>query len=185
MKKVIQANPDQPNESCWFWIGYCDRPGYGQVRWHGHRTSPHRVSYTQLIGLIPDGLELDHLCRVRNCVNPLHLEPVSHAENMRRGTPGIHQRAKTHCPRGHIYAEGKRVCFVCPAEQKKRYDIQHVARLAAGDTRIRNSGAGKHNREKTHCLRGHEFTPNNTYMTKAGRRLCKACKNERQRRARR
>jgi len=67
--------------------------------------SAHRLSYETEIGPIPEGLELDHLCRVRSCVNPLHLEPVTHQENVRRGEGANFWRNKTHCPQGHEYTE--------------------------------------------------------------------------------
>ena len=68
-------------DSCWLWTGHLDRNGYGKV---GNRLA-HRMAYTMVKGVIPEGLSLDHLCRVHNCVNPDHLEPVTHAENVRRG----------------------------------------------------------------------------------------------------
>lgn len=61
--------------------------------------------YEHVKGPVPDGLELDHLCRVHNCVNPAHLEAVTHAENVRRGEAGLHNPEKTHCPNGHAYTE--------------------------------------------------------------------------------
>ncbi|MDQ1426633.1 MAG: hypothetical protein QOK39_109 [Acidimicrobiaceae bacterium] len=74
----------------------------------------HRWSYEQLVGPIPDGLVLDHLCRVTACVNPAHLEPVTLAENFRRcdNDPGRAQRSKTHCPRHHPYDEGNTYFYV-------------------------------------------------------------------------
>jgi hypothetical protein len=81
----------------------------------------HRLAYELLVGPIPPGLELDHLCRNPSCIRPDHLEPVTHAENMRRGTSGDHQRRKTHCPSGHPYVgdnvyvdpKGHRFCRPC------------------------------------------------------------------------
>lgn len=72
-------------EGCWLYP-QTDRLGYGVVKAPGGKNvGAHRVVYESLVGPVPDGLELDHLCAVRNCVNPAHLEPVTHAENVRRG----------------------------------------------------------------------------------------------------
>lgn len=108
----------QKTETCWLWASNVNGSGYGHF-WNGNRlVVAHRWAYEHLIGPIPEGLQLDHLCRVRRCVNPSHLEPVTRGENIRRGD---HQgRRKTHCPQGHIYDEtntrvyaGKRSCRMC------------------------------------------------------------------------
>lgn len=70
---------------CWLWTGPLDRQGYGRLKRFNGNTLAHRAVYTLLVGPITYGLTLDHLCRVRHCVNPDHLEPVTHAENCRRG----------------------------------------------------------------------------------------------------
>lgn len=67
---------------CWRWLGHCLSSGYGRVGARG--ILAHRLAYEELVGPIPDGLEIDHLCRNRGCVNPAHLEPVTHVENLRR-----------------------------------------------------------------------------------------------------
>lgn len=86
---------------CWIWIGTIAR-GYGQF-WDGQRVvGAHRFAYELLVDSIPGGLQLDHLCRNRRCVNPAHLEPVTRRENILRGA-GVTARnaAKTHCVNGH------------------------------------------------------------------------------------
>lgn len=103
----------EPNTGCWLWAGGLDTGGYGRAL-HLKTSWPiHRFMYVQFIGPVPDGLELDHLCRVRSCVNPEHLEAVTHEENMRRGL----WATATHCIRGHRLPEyrpgGRRVCGKC------------------------------------------------------------------------
>lgn len=74
-----------PGDGCWTWIGGKTPAGYGCF-WRGHSSrGAHRISYELLVGPIAKGLHLDHLCRNHGCVNPAHLEPVTNAENCRRG----------------------------------------------------------------------------------------------------
>jgi hypothetical protein len=80
---------------CWEWQGSRDSAGYGR----GGGGFVHRVAYEKAVGPIPDGLDIDHLCRNRGCGNPNHLEPVTHYENCRRGS----QANQTHCVNGHAF----------------------------------------------------------------------------------
>lgn len=87
----------------------------------------HRAMYEEVVGKVPDGASLDHLCRNPGCVNPPHLEPVTHTENVRRGHSGYRNKAKVSCPSGHAYdeantrvsVEGWRRCRVCDRERKR------------------------------------------------------------------
>lgn len=100
---------------CWEWLGFLNAGGYARFTPGGRnrgRVYAHRWSYEQFMGPIPEGMHLDHLCRVRACVNPEHLEPVTPAENVRRGT-----RLITHCPQGHPYS-GSNVRYVPGTEQR-------------------------------------------------------------------
>lgn len=124
---------------CWLWTAAsAGRPGakYGRffagersAGGHPRAAQAHRVAYELLVGPIPEGLEIDHLCRNTLCVNPDHLEPVSNLENQRRGfSPMQDQRKQTHCKRNHPFNEkntyhwhGMRRCRVCQAEDTRRH----------------------------------------------------------------
>lgn len=95
----------EKTDTCWNWVGHLCKLGYGQICIGEKRPMAHRFAYELLVGLIPEGLTLDHLCRNRRCVNPLHLEPVTLRENVMRGTSTPAKNAKkTHCIRGHLLA---------------------------------------------------------------------------------
>lgn len=104
-------------DGCWIWRGAKAPPGYGQMRAGGAPRCAHRISYRIFVGPIPDGLEIDHLCRVLLCVNPKHLEPVTHRENTLRGTsPTAKQAQKIVCNRGHVLpaaTKHRRRCMIC------------------------------------------------------------------------
>ena len=99
----FMAKIDYHFAGCWLWTGAQSSEGYGYVKLAGRTLSAHRVSYELFIGPIGEGLEPDHLCRVRNCVNPDDIEPVTRSVNLTRGDHA--NRRKTHCPRGHEYTE--------------------------------------------------------------------------------
>lgn len=134
-KVIVQDN------GCWDWQSCLDRVGYGRFWYEGAQISAHRFIYERLFGAIPNGLEFDHLCRNVRCVNPFHLEPVTHRENVRRGlTPEIsrqRQLNKTHCPHGHPYnkvntmltKEGFRNCRICCKLSKIKYRLRNGARI--------------------------------------------------------
>lgn len=132
-RRLLFCPPTTMPTGCIEYTGSRSRGGYGTVSVGGGTNRPaHRASYELVRGPIPDGLQLDHLCRNRICVNPAHLEPVTQRENLMRGEgpSAVHAR-------------------------------------------------------QTHCVNGHEFTPENTYYdAKRNRRTCRACSRERQRRRR-
>ena len=110
---------------CWEWTGNRDREGYGAAWTGASQLRAHRYAYEMMVGQIPEGLQLDHLCRNTSCVNPYHLDPVTPRVNTNRARALI-----THCPRGHVYDEentrldksGARKCRACARErQRARY----------------------------------------------------------------
>lgn len=126
--RVLTTSTSQCETPCWEWLGNNRFPnGYGS-----HRVGPgkparaaHRISWEHRFGPVPVGLQLDHKCRNRNCVNPDHLEPVTPSENTMRQDNA--ERRVTECPKGHPYDEantirrnGKRFCRQCDRERKRK-----------------------------------------------------------------
>lgn len=118
-----------PESGCWVWLGATDGGGYGGMKVDGRIEKAHRLSFSHFSGELTDGLEIDHLCRVRCCVNPHHLEQVTRSENLRR-SPIIGKTRKdhkTHCKNGHPRTEGNTYingkghiyCKDCRAECEK------------------------------------------------------------------
>lgn len=118
----------EPNSGCWLWEGGLCTNGYAQIMIARRYKMAHVVCYKIHRGDYPDGLELDHHCRVRSCINPDHLEPVTKLENMRRAR--VLMAPKTHCKNGHLftpdniysYGDGRRHCRNCIKDASaKRY----------------------------------------------------------------
>ncbi len=110
--------------ACWEWTGSKNHGGYGQISLNSRLRPAHRLAYELMIGPIPDGLTIDHLCRFPSCVNPTHLEPVTMRENLMRGEGTSARNArKTTCLRGHpfdaITPDGRRECRTCHRDQKR------------------------------------------------------------------
>ena len=138
-ERFLDKISPEPNSGCWLWDASLDGKGYGQFMTSQNGKPKllraHRVSYEMHKGPIPEGLDLDHLCRVPSCVNPDHLEPVTRSENLRRGNmrESNGKMAKTHCQNGHEYREGTwryyhppkrrhphRQCLICFRDNQNR-----------------------------------------------------------------
>ncbi|MEU8682932.1 HNH endonuclease signature motif containing protein [Streptomyces sp. NPDC048611] len=132
--KVNKQGPMPPQAIapglCWEWTGSKTPGGYGQFWVKPRLVVSHRFAYEQVLGPIPDGLQLDHLCRNRACVNPQHLEPVTQQVNIWRGfSIATANRLKTHCPHGHPYSaentyihpkNNGRICRACARERSRK-----------------------------------------------------------------
>lgn len=125
----------QGDRGCWIWTGYLNERGYGRVSYGGRYPYVHRLVWTLLADAIPVDRELDHLCKVKACANPAHLEPVTHQVNFERSLGELRAaaklRVKSHCKRGHplsgdnlyvVPKTGERCCRECRrAEARERY----------------------------------------------------------------
>jgi len=167
----------EKTDTCWLWSGKLSAEGYGRLG-HGRKFHPvHRWIYEQLVAPVPKHLHMDHLCRVRHCVNPEHMEPVTPGENVRRGVSPIAKNSnKTHCPNGHQLTKvawaNRRQCVTCQRRFGEAANEKLRQRKKAEGTYRKKLGG------ETHCLRGHEYTEENTYRSKAGFRSCLRCKRE-------
>jgi adenine-specific DNA methylase len=156
IERIEAKSIPEPNSGCWLWVAKVSRDGYGRLgvrvagRAHTVPKLAHRLSYEAFVGPIPEGLELDHLCRVRCCVNPRHLEPVSRAENVRRGIADgkegraaavAAKNARTHCKKcgfeysqanTYVYRKGKRyfrTCRNCRKNWREKRRCNHSVSL--------------------------------------------------------
>lgn len=117
----------EPNTGCWLWLGSGTPYGYGMIGHRYKKIYAHRLSYEMNVGPMPSDRELDHLCRNRWCVNPDHLEPVTHRVNTLRGTaPSAQNARKTHCKMGHVLDDnntyhscGRRICRICTINKER------------------------------------------------------------------
>lgn len=197
---------------CWIWTATTNGHGYGCFSVNRKHIYAHRYAYIRYKGPIPDGLQLDHLCEVKSCVNPDHLEAVTRSQNIRR----IAERRGT-CERGHPWVpenlmrrgEGQ-TCRICNREwqrtRKKKYrypyihdplkrlrrkhieilcpfcgnkasvpEYGHIANQKKGNKTYCSMDCKNKSQERSHCVRGHEFTAENTVISKTGHRQCRTC----------
>lgn len=178
---------------CWIWNGTLRPDNYGRFKFRGRRMGAHNWAYEYFVGPIPEGMTIDHkchkkelcqlgnLCPHRRCVNPDHLEPMSHAENVRRGNSGKLQSSRTHCPSGHEYTPEN--TFVVKLKRLKSDGSQAYGRMCreCGNIRRRQWYRDQvdHDvmafKDRTHCPQGHPYDEANTILDKKGRR-CRECK---------
>ena len=109
------------HNGCWLWRGYKNKDGYGVLFAGGRSWKAHRFYYTKFASEIPKNLTIDHLCRVRHCVNPKHLERVSHQTNVSRGLNGIANNPN--CKHGHPYSESNTYYVIQRGRQRRRCRI--------------------------------------------------------------
>ena len=174
--RLAQKFIPEPNSGCWLWVAAKSTFGYGRIRYDGRQQQAHRVLYELLVGTIPTGLFLDHRCRQPACVNPSHLEAVTHLENVRRSLRNI-------CIRGHSLTgdnlatkrSGGRRCRSCDREAKR---LQWAEWRRVGLRRPRKRG------NALQCGHGHIFDEKNTRLySYRGRllRFCRACERAKSR----
>ena len=166
-------------DGCWLWLGSRSSGGYGQFRIGKKILRAHRLSFEWQVGFIAEGLYLDHLCHVRHCVNPSHLEPVTPRENAIRSTSPVAVNAtKTHCIRGHEFTpentysqsgRNNRGCRTCRAE------FTRGIRAEKRGPNWEPVHANK-NTHKTHCKFGHALEGYNLMVLPKQRR-CRTCHN--------
>mgnify|MGYP001577132561 CR=1 FL=1 len=129
LERLAARSMPLPFSGCIVWTGSKCR-GYGRIYHDGKTRATHRVAFETFRGKIPEGLEINHLCRNKACINPAHLEVVTGSQNLRYDYAikpwGNQNTGKTHCPRGHAYSgdnlrviSGKRYCKTCVNEQKR------------------------------------------------------------------
>lgn len=161
-----------PSTGCWVYQGFRQRLGYGDISYRGVNQRAHRVAYKLWKGEIPAGLDILHKCDNPPCCNPDHLKAGTAKENAleSRDRKRHYTSSKTHCVRGHAFAEngrvrsdGRRVCDLCEKDRYRRY---------------KETVPGPSNALKTHCKRGHELAGDNLYIKPNGERQCRTCRRE-------
>lgn len=180
MARLFDTIQFEPNSGCWLWDGYVLRSGYGQLSVRNIRQMAHRFAWETIRGPIPPDMVMDHRhCRLKCCVNPDHLVVCTQAENLSQPDGGLLarrrlQRAQAQCKHGHeftventIWLRHGRACRLCKNARMATYRRQRIEQ--------RGPLAPKPRRRRTHCKQGHEWTAENTYWTKEGHRMCRAC----------
>lgn len=158
---------------CWVWTGARNGKGYGSIRIdnYSHRTV-HLLSYEWYYGAVLPGMEIDHSCRNRACVNPRHLQPVSHAENIRLIRERVPYERPTHCSHGHELS-GENVTVTAG-----RWRCRTCARRRTAEGRVRRAGAPRSlPLRPEHCANGHAMDDDNAVEV-SGEWRCRQCQAE-------
>jgi hypothetical protein len=143
---------DKVDTKCWIWNGTFTRKGYGRKGSGAKYKSMHQWQWEDKFGAVPEGLVLDHLCGVRICCNPDHLEAITNEENIRRGRAGRNNPYRDKCKRGHprgdnsywTKKDGKDypICITCQKERyaRKKVDPEFIAKLKSPEHRAKVAG---------------------------------------------
>ena len=150
----VQQDPS----GCWLWTAQINGLGYGIFRWprpgKSYNARAHRLAYEVLVASIAEDLVCDHLCRVRHCVNPAHIEPVtSRVNNLRGESPAAKGAQTTHCPQGHEYTPENTML------RRKRYGLKRECHQCNRDRAARLWRKGQTTKQKK--ARGEHVTPRN------------------------
>ena len=169
-----------PETPCWVWRGYIRHQGYGVWgRKPSETREAHRRSYELLVGPIPPGLEVHHRCFNRSCVNPEHLELLTHGDNLTESrSVGVVNAARTHCVQGHPFDEANTYIRIGPNGQRWRQ-----CRTCRNDAvRKIDQADPNYGRLDRECKNGHPRTPENTIILPTGTKRCRICRQETKRR---
>lgn len=154
---------------CWLWTAHTNGKGYGRFTVTTKKLIlAYRWAWEDANGPVPEGLELDHLCRTRLCVRPSHLEAVTHEINARRGRAFI-----THCPQGHPYDDTNTYNRLGRPNRQCRICTRIATKAWADRIRAENPKP-----PKTQCSHGHPWTPENIIFEKSGHTRCRICRAE-------
>src|ERR1700730_7535713 len=178
--RFMQMVSTEPMSGCWLWLGHSDKAGYGYFAiTRSKNVMAHRWSYEHFIEPIPEGFEIHHKCGCPTCVNPRHLQALTSRQHMltKPDSCCTLNALKTHCIHGHEFTPENtiidklgRKCKACVHATSRR--------LREKKANKKGRTVGLPHKERTHCPKGHEYTPENIYWTKGNGkgRGCLTCR---------